>query len=319
MKDKNNIKIFFYIFIIITFASQISAQEPVEPPPAGQRPPVKGLPFEISEKKRISEADANQKKEGWFPTGIGGPFSDPNNGAGFGGRVFLFNNGKKTDPFFEYTPYRHRFFLNLSTTTKNAQYHWLDWDAPYIFDTKWRARANAIYDRNPNNLFFGVGEESLKGLSYYPRNDASQPLVSHGNFPDQQEAQEFRRPPNTGEPLYVNSGFNNSALLASNPIPGIRNQYVTDKKYNRYELESPQVNLNAENSFFGGVVRLVVGTKLSKNTIRTYDGTIQKAHDSYWRDTPFEFANIGNIPTINGKTKVTQWWLCEFITCWNCV
>ena len=309
MKDKNNIKIFFYIFIFITFASQILAQENKDnesKSPSEARPPVKGLPFEIDEKKRISEADASQKKEGWFPTGIGGPFSDANNGAGFGGRVFLFNNGKRTDPFFEYTPYRHRFFLNLSNTTRNAQYHWLDWDAPYIFDTKWRARANLIYDRNPNNLFFGLGEESLKGLNYYSRNDSSQPYTTNGNFPDQQEAQEFRRPPNTGEPMYVNGGFNNSALLAANPIPGLRNQYVTDKKYNRYELEAPQVNLSAENSFFGGVVRLVVGTKLSKNTIRTYDGTIQPANDSFWRDTPFEFANIANIPTINGKTKVTE-------------
>ena len=135
MKDKNNIKIFFYIFIFITFASQILAQENKDnesKSPSEARPPVKGLPFEIDEKKRISEADASKKKEGWFPTGIGGPFSDANNGAGFGGRVFLFNNGKRTDPFFEYTPYRHRFFLNLSNTTRNAQYHWLDWDAPYI-------------------------------------------------------------------------------------------------------------------------------------------------------------------------------------------
>jgi hypothetical protein len=209
MKDKNKIKIFFYIFIFITFAGQVLAQdskdakdskEQENQSPTGTRPPVKGLPFEIDEKKRLSETDAAKKKEGWFPTGIGGPFSDPNNGAGFGGRVFLFNNGKKGDPFFEYTPYRHRFFLNVSTTTKNAQYHQLDWDAPYIFDTKWRARANAIYDRNPNNLFFGLGEASMKGLSYHPRGDYSQPIVTNGNFPDQQEAQAFRRAPNAGEP-----------------------------------------------------------------------------------------------------------------------
>ena len=65
MKDKNNIKIFFYIFIFITFASQILAQENKDnesKSPSEARPPVKGLPFEIDEKKRISEADASKKK-----------------------------------------------------------------------------------------------------------------------------------------------------------------------------------------------------------------------------------------------------------------
>ena len=101
MKDKNKIKIFFYIFIFITFACQVLAQDSKDTKdskdqenqsPTGARPPVKCLPFEIDEKKRLSETDASKKKEGWFPTVIGGPFSDPNNGAGFGGRVFLFNN-----------------------------------------------------------------------------------------------------------------------------------------------------------------------------------------------------------------------------------
>ena len=50
MKDKNNIKIFFYIFIFITFASQILAQENKDnesKSPSEARPPVKGLPFEL--------------------------------------------------------------------------------------------------------------------------------------------------------------------------------------------------------------------------------------------------------------------------------
>ena len=61
MKDKNKIKIFFYIFIFITFAGQVLAQdskdakdskEQENQSPTGTRPPVKGLPFEIDEKKR---------------------------------------------------------------------------------------------------------------------------------------------------------------------------------------------------------------------------------------------------------------------------
>ena len=195
----------------------------------------------------------------------------------------------------------------------------MDWDAPYIFDTKWRARANAIYDRNPNNLFFGLGEASMKGLSYHPRNDYSQPIVTNGNFPDQQESQAFRRPPNAGEPQYLDNAAYNSALIARNPISGMGSVPVTDQKFNRYDLEVPQVNLSTENSFFGGLMRLVVGTKLSNNIVRRYDGTIQKANDPYFRDTNIKAsddilngrlnafdANLGNIPTVNGKTKVTE-------------
>lgn len=271
-----------------------------------ERPPRKDLPFEISEKKRLSVKDAQNKKEGWFMTGVGGPFSDPNSGAGFGGRVFLFNNGKKEDPFFEYTPYRHRVFLNLSNTTKSAQYHQLDWDAPFIFDSKWRARANLIYDRNPNNLFFGIGEDSMKGLTYRDRTDPSQPQIYNGRFQEREDALSYRRPAGLNEVLYVDNPTLNSALTNAAPLPNMRNQYVTDKKYNRYELIIPQINASLENSFFGGVVRAVVGTRLSNNIVKTYDGTLQRASDPFWKDTPLSIANIADIPTVQGKTKVTE-------------
>jgi hypothetical protein len=275
------------------------------------REPVKGLPFAIDEKKRLSEQDVTKKKEGWFVTGVGGPFSDPNNGFGVGGRVFLFNNGKKEDPFFEYTPYRHRFFLNLSQTTRNAIFHQLDWDAPYLFNSTWRARASAILDSNPNLLYFGVGEESLKGLGYYPRNDFTQPFVNNGRFPDQQNAQNYRRAPRGDEPFYPDfTGENpqiNSYLLQQNPAGlNLRNQTVTDKKYNRYSLTSPQVAFSVEKSFFGGLVRTVLGGMIKNNILNRYDGSIEKSNDKFWDSTPLEFANINNIPTIQGKTKVTE-------------
>jgi hypothetical protein len=288
---------------------------------ASNRPPVSGLPFPIDEKKRLSEADVAKKKEGWFVTGIGGPFSDPNNGFGVGGRIFLFNNGKKDDPFFEYTPYRQRFFLNLSQTTRNAIFHQLDWDAPFIANTTWRARASAILDSNPNLLFFGVGESSQKGLSYYPQSDPSQPIVNYGRFDDQQKAQGYRRAPRGDEPQYLDNSSLNNYLLQQNPGGlNLRNQPVTDRKYNRYELTIPQVNFSLEKSFFGGLMRAVLGTRLSNNIVKTYDGTIQKASDNFWDNTNAVYKtgseipflgdqigpNINNVPTIQGKTKLTE-------------
>ncbi|MCB1141246.1 MAG: BamA/TamA family outer membrane protein [Leptospiraceae bacterium] len=294
---------FLYISIIflssLLFTSLTAQEEETEDSSSGSR-----LPFKISEKKRISTDELKKKTEGWFPTGIGGPFSDPNNGAGFGGRVFLFNNGKKEDPFFAYTPYRQRFFLNLSNTTKNAQYHWLDFDAPFFLDTQWRVRANAIYDRNPNNLYFGIGEKTLQGLNYQDRNQFGQPYVTEGRFNPYEEANSYRRNPvSPNEIMYTDNKYANSYL--TNTYPFLQNQKLTDKKYNRYELEIIQSNISGERSFFDGLVRLVFGTRVSKNTVKTYDGSIHNAKDPYWGNTDLSFANI-DVPTVNAKTKLTE-------------
>jgi hypothetical protein len=295
MKINSILKLIIYAFTICIFS--LNAQDAKDESQSR-------LPFAISEKKRLSADEVSKKPEGWFPTGIGGPFSDPNNGAGFGGRVFLFNNGDKADPFFAYTPYRQRFFLNLSTTTKNADYHWLDFDAPYFLNTQWRVRASAIYDRNPNNLYFGIGESTLQGLNYRDRNQFGQPLITEGRFNPYEESNSYRRftsSPNEArysENRYINSYINNT-------YPGIQSNQITDKKYNRYELESLQGNLSGENSFFDGLVRLVIGSRFSSNKINTYDGTIQQAKDPYFGDTNISFLNV-NTPTVNGKTKLTE-------------
>jgi hypothetical protein len=262
------------------------------------------LPFPISEQKRISDEELSKKKEGWFPTGIGGPFSDPNNGSGFGGRLFLFNNGKKDDPFFAYTPYRQRIFLNLSNTTKKAQYHELNFDAPYFLDTQWRVRGNLVYDRNPNNLYFGLGESSLNGLNYRDRNELGQPLTSNGIFSEYERASSYRRDTNSpNEILYTDNPYTNTYL--NNTYPALQNQKITDKKYHRYDLEATSANLSGERSYFDGLVRLVVGSRLSKNRVRTYDGTLQAAQDPFYGNTPVSLLNI-DIPTVQGKTKLTE-------------
>lgn len=284
------------LLVSFIFVSSLFSQEPNQKDPR--------LPFEIDPKKRISPQELEKKKEGWFVTGIGGPFSDQNTGAGFGGRVFLFNNGTKDDPFFAYTPYRHRFFLNLSNTTKKAQYHWLDWDAPYFLDTQWRVRAALIYDRNPNNLYFGIGEQSLKGLSYKDRNEPGQPLRTNATFPEQQEALAYRRDPRgPNEIQYFDDRYLNAYV--NQTIPALQNQKVTDRMYNRYELESPQAQFSMERSYLNGLVRSVLGARLSNNIIRTFDGTLQKAKDPYFGDTDFPIINV-SIPTVQGKTKVTE-------------
>lgn len=142
------------------------------------------LPFAIANEKRLSDEDLKNKKEGVYITGIPDLSSDPINGFGYGGEGSLFFNGKKSDPFFAYTPYRAELDLALFNTTRNQRELMLTLDVPYIFNTKWRLRAEAGYEKNPNLLYFGNTASTLQSLSYYPNQDSSQNLVQNANYAD---------------------------------------------------------------------------------------------------------------------------------------
>ncbi|GBF51701.1 outer membrane protein [Leptospira ryugenii] len=219
------------------------------------------LPFEINPTKRLTEFDIKRKKTGSFFTGLPLLNSDPNNGIGYGVRVFYFQNKDKKDPFFEYTPYRYRVFAQYFRTTRDAQNHLASFDAPYFLDTQWRLRADLIYERNPNFLFFGVGEETLKPLAYRENNDSTRPLIQNGSFADYMDALSYKRPGNAGQA-----------------------PFVTDTKYNRYDMENPNLNFSTERSFFGGLMRLVGGARLSRQIIRTFDGRTEVAKDPLFGD-----------------------------------
>lgn len=269
------------LLVSLVFSNSLFAQDSGDDG-EDKRPPRTDLPFEIDAKKRLSERDYNKKKEGGYFTGLPLINSDPNVGVGYGARVLYFENGTREDPFFEYTPYRYRIFAQYFNTTRKAPYHWLSVDAPYIFNTQWRLRGDLIYSRNPNLLYFGFGEETLKPLKYKDRNDPRQPIVRNATFSDYQKALEYRRPGGEGEPAYV-----------------------TDRMYNRYDNENPNIQLSGERSFFGGKVRLVGGTRLSRQVIRRFDGKLFKAKDPFFGETDFSFMNV-DVLTPNGTTKVTE-------------
>ncbi|WP_411824765.1 Omp85 family outer membrane protein [Leptospira sp. 'Mane'] len=259
----------------------------------GPRAPHKDLPFEISEQKRLSVRDVKNKKEGGYFTGLPLINSDPNVGVGYGARVIYLNNGGRDNPLFEYTPYRYRIFAQYFNTTKNAPYHWLSLDAPYVFDTKWRVRADLVYDRNPNTLYFGIGEKTLQPLSYLERNDPAGRMVRNAPFSDYETNLGYRRPGDVG----------------AGEAP-----YVTDSRYNRYDIENPNFSFSGEYSFFGGTVRTVTGVRLSKQIVRTYDG---KTYDAKFGASeqlggvPLGSGFLDNVvgdhlPTPEGETRLTR-------------
>ncbi|MCZ8344637.1 MAG: DUF5982 domain-containing protein [Leptospira sp.] len=264
------------LLFLILFVSNVYGQE---------RAPRTDLPFEISEKKRLSERDFKNKKEGGYFTGLPLINSDPNVGIGYGARVLYFYNGEKTSPLFEYTPYRYRVFAQYFNTTRNAPYHWASLDAPYLFDTKWRLRADLIYQRNPNSLYFGIGESTMQPLQYLERNDPSGRIVRNAPFAAYEDNLSFRRPGDVG--------------IGEAPV-------VSDNKYNRYDIESPEFSLSGEYSFFGGTVRAVTGARFSKQIIRTFDGKYNEAR----LGSPDGLLAIGypntEIGTPQGETRVTR-------------
>ena len=123
------------------------------------------LPFAIASEKKLSEEDLAHKKEGAYVTAIPQFSSDPVNGFGYGLEGMLFFNGKKSDPFFNYTPYRAKVSLSAFNTTKAQNEIVLGLDMPYIFKSKWRVRIEGIYENDPNMVYFGLTEKSLATLT----------------------------------------------------------------------------------------------------------------------------------------------------------
>jgi hypothetical protein len=76
------------------------------------------LPFAIADEKKLSDEDLANKKEGTYMTGVPDISSDPVNGFGLGVEGEIFFNGKKSDPFFEYTAYRSKLGITLFYTSK---------------------------------------------------------------------------------------------------------------------------------------------------------------------------------------------------------
>lgn len=185
---------------------------------------IQKLPFAISKEKKLPSDELAEKKEGAYVTGIPDISYDPLNGLGYGGEASLFFNGKRTDPFFDYTPYRAQVNIRAFNTTNSQRELVIGCDIPYIFNSKWRLRAEVAYEINPNHLYFGVTEKSLNGLQYYQNNDSSTILIKNTSFTD-----------------YENG-------LSADV-----------KNYNKYTKNEALINVSMERSYFGGKLRALIG------------------------------------------------------------
>lgn len=196
-------------------------RDDVPPPPAG-----------LEKKQPLSEKDLKNKREGSYFTGLPLLNSDADTGVGYGARVYWYDNGPREDGFFAYSPYKHRVFAQYFATTGGWEYHTVDWDAPYFMGTLYRLKAALIYDHYAAMRFFGIGSQTMEGLSTGGK--------SYDSFLDYDE--ELRK---------ITGG-------------------QTNARYNQYEYEKPSIKLSVERELMGGLIRPLAGIRIQKVSITDY-------------------------------------------------
>jgi hypothetical protein len=249
-------------------ASTPDASTPA-PPAAPQE-----LPFAIAEEKRLEDEELAEKKEGIFVTGFPDFSSDPLNGIGLGGEGYVTYDGTRADPFFAYTPYRSRVTIAAFLTTKNQQMLEVGLDVPYLFDSPWRLRTVAEYANDPNQLYFGTTDASLRHLrSLYPARSAfvGMPTGSFGAYED-----------------------NLATVRAGGPGEAPR---VADNLYDYFRLRQALLNTSVERSIFHSLMRVVAGFEVGYVDITTYDGKSVSATDP---------TNGATVTVPNGTTRLTE-------------
>lgn len=237
-----------FTYLALSFSASIAQNNQNDTAFAKQQPDSLKLPFAISNEKMLSDEDLEHKKEGLYFTGVPDISSDPVNGFGAGLEGSMYINGKRSDPFFKYTPYRMKMDVAVFVTTKLQREVAFKFDIPYIFNSKWRLRVEASYEVNPNNLYFGKDENTLKPLT-----NPNNPQQTFRTFKDYNDNLSYVRKGNTGEaPL------------------------VTDIFYNTYRKDEYILNVSGERSYWDSKLRLLAGYEFAVLNISTFDGKSYK-------------------------------------------
>jgi len=204
--------------------------------------------------KRMSDADLAKKREGTFITGIPDFSSDPVTGFGFGARTNIYWNGKRTNPFFAYTPYLAKLKANAAYYTSNAKELILSLDVPYYKGTRWRFKVDFKAQQNPANLYFGSAESTLGELRLPSTPNGGQTYSTYAAF---DKARKTLRAGGVGEA-----------------------SFVTDALSNRFRETEFMLNLKADYALGKkGVWRIMGGYEIQHLSYKTFEGTEAEAID----------------------------------------
>jgi outer membrane protein assembly factor BamA len=225
--------LFFYLISIVVFAQE-----------ADTTAYDAGIIF-FDPSKKIPEQELKNKKEGVYLTGLPRVEFDPIRSFGVGGNLQLYANKKKEDPFFAYTPYRHKINAEFFVYGNGRLQYAFNYDAPYFLNTKWRFSVDALYSEDPNAQYWGVGRKTL------------QPLA----FTD----------PATGQHTFFSSMRAYEKHL-SYAYAGPEETYYTNQYYNNFFHKEHLWGIKAERTMWGGKLRVAGGYEALLTSFRSYQG-----------------------------------------------
>jgi hypothetical protein len=199
---------------------------------------------------KLAPDDLAHKKDGGYVTGLPLFAYGTDLGLGLGARVYYYWDGARDDHRFAETPYLYRLFLQVFASTRGIQFHWLDLDAPRIFDTPYRIRSELVYGRNTNSNYFGHGERALAPLA------VPGSALTYGSYADYTRDQ-------------ARVGGDGQAFT----------------KYDQYDLLRPAWLASIERLFADDRIRVLAGFGITYSQIRDYTGKQIDAVDAAGRDT----------------------------------
>lgn len=212
----------------------------------GQNTPTPSqLPFYISHIKKLDSLELAEKKIGTYLTGLPHISVDPLSGFGYGAEGSIIFNGKRSNPFFEYTPYLTKIDVAFFNTSNQQRELIISLDKPYVFKSKWRIRGELAYEINPNLLYFGITDNTLNGLDVISSQDGVPVTPFSGSSYDEYE----------------------------NNLEG------EDAFYNTYTKEEYILNISGEYSLFDSKLRVLIGGELAGLNITTVNDSLSRVQN----------------------------------------
>jgi hypothetical protein len=227
------------------------------------RDSVRALPFPLDPRKRLPQEEIDAKKEGRFITGLPRVQFDPIRGFGAGGNLFLFQNGRRGDPLFDYKPYDYRLSTEFFVFQNGRARYAINLDVPFLFDTQWRMRADAVRWEDPEAQYWGIGRSSLQPLRFADKRGGSAGAEVTWREVDDYEA--------------------NLAIAVREP----GGRVVTDANFNNFVQREQLYNVLLERVAMGGKLRLMFGYEALFTAFDDYTG--ERVDDARLADgTPVE-------------------------------
>lgn len=189
--------------------------------------------LDLSGARKLPQKLIDDKKEGSYWTGIGGPLYTPDIGLGFAAVVNFFKNGYRNEPTFSYIPYRENVMLSLGSSIRGVHSYWINYRAPYLRNLPIHLNFHAGILHNIVSPYYGLGSDSQKSLT----TPNKKTFKSYSKY--------------------------NKALRQIN-------HGITSSHYNFYTETKPETHLSIEYNLPGGKIRLLAAVTFSYFRIQDY-------------------------------------------------